>query len=179
MRARVVPPPDLFDMPEEPKSGPRLSAAAEAMARWVQPKIDAIATRKARPFRATPAAMARARAEMDLLSESGDWSGARPAHLVALYGWMHRAVYGVEAAELDGKAFAQATAMAGRFIEREFAGKPAAAVEFIGWVWKREAEREKFRRENGREGGRIGWRLQFGPHMLTDYRLSLARRSGQ
>lgn len=97
-------------------------------------------------------------------------------HLVALYRLCHLEVYGVDASELeDGRAWALAAIEAARLCGREFGGKPEAAVTFVRWVWRREAEREAWRRENGKSGGRIGWKFQFGPVLITDWKIDVAR----
>jgi hypothetical protein len=175
---RIYPPDDLFeiDTPKEEPSGTRLRTASLTIEEWVRPKLERLA--KPKPFRSSPSQIRKARSEMDLMAASGQWDQARGHHLVALYEWLHREVYGVEAAELDGRTWAIAASMAGRQVANEFGGRPEAAVDFLQWVWKREQGREQYRRDTHREGGRIGWRIQFGRQLLTDYRVSLARMSG-
>ncbi len=107
--------------------------------------------------------------------------GFRPKHLVALYARLHARVYGAEPQELaDGKSFFAASSAAERLVRVEFAGTPDRALDFLRWTWRREADREKWRRQNpgGSGGGRIGWKLQFaGRALVTDYRVEMARRS--
>ena len=110
---------------------------------------------------------------------AGSWDGAKAGHIVALYAIMHAKVYGVGPAELDdGKAYLHACARVTHVIEREFSGSIECMIGFMRWSWRREMEREKWRRDQGRDGGRIQWRWQFGPQMLTDYRIARARQNG-
>lgn len=105
------------------------------------------------------------------------WHRFTPRHLVAFWAKLHGRVYGVDpCAELAGKAGLAATGMARAFVENQFGGDMAEAVEFLRWTWKRERSREDYRRANGGKGGRIGWRLQFSATLVTDYRIDLARR---
>jgi hypothetical protein len=107
------------------------------------------------------------------------WGGARAGTLVALYGLFHERVYGAWPTELDApKTWGLATIMAGRWVRDEFSGDIQRAVECMLWCWMREEGRERWRRENNRDGQRVGWRLQFSGVIASDYRVSLARRSG-
>jgi hypothetical protein len=115
----------------------------------------------AKHFQLAPRSISKAKGEMDAMSDSGVWTSARGVHLVALYSWLHTAVYGVEPAELDGKAWALASVMAQRFCAQHFEGDFAGCVEFMRWCWKREASREEWRRAHHNGGARIAWRLQF------------------
>ena len=101
---------------------------------------------------------------------------------MALYAWLHREVYGVDAAELCDRAMlTAAVAAANRMLERDFGGEAERAVDFLRWTWKREARFEKKRRDDRAEGRRITWRLQFAArHLLVDYRVDLVRgRAGR
>lgn len=112
--------------------------------------------------------------------ETGDWEGARPKHLVKLYGMLHQRVYGVEARELRNSLTVRAaTRFATMQLQGEFANDPVEMAGFMRWVWERELKREEWRRSNGRSGGRVDWRLQFGPALVTDWRIDMARRHGQ
>lgn len=147
-------------------------SAAEGVREWA----GTARSRRERKPNITPARAQRFAAEAEHMRETQDWDDATPGHLVALYAWCHAKVYGVEAAELhSGATYAQAVAAAKRLVDVEFSGDVTAAVGFVRWTWGREASRERWRRENGRDGGRIGWRLQFGPAMMTDYRIAMAR----
>lgn len=97
--------------------------------------------------------------------------------MVALYMWCHAKVYGVSAADMTGPVFFQATRLAGLFVRNQLKGDYEECVEFIRWVWGREQYREKKRKEEKKEhANRIGWRLQFSPTLVVDYRLDKARK---
>lgn len=121
--------------------------------------------------------VAAAYEEANRMRESRDWTGARPKHLVALYEQLHRHVYGVPASELRGKVITAARLMAARLLEREFGGDVERMVSFIAWSWKRE---KRAHARGGEDRRRMGWRLQFSPSLVTDYRVHLAgeRRAG-
>lgn len=155
----------------QPKEGP--SAAMQALLGEVQAKAD---RRKSRAKTIAASQFGRARVEVEEMIESDDWSGATARHLVALYDVMHTEVYGVEPSELGPAERYNAAMMAGNLTKREFSGDFTQAVEFMRWAWAREADNEKWRRENGRTNARrIGARLMFGGSLLTDYRVYLAR----
>jgi len=152
--------------PEEPKSAKRLRSMtlAEFADAPVQPR---------RLY-----GDAKSKAEMQAMAESGEWEGASGAHLVALYEWMHEQVYGV-VADLDRKSRMFATSSANRLIAKDFAGDAAKSVLFMKWVWRREGEREAWRRANQRDGQRIGWRLQFCfGSLVADYHVHCVRQGG-
>lgn len=106
---------------------------------------------------------------------SGDWSGAKPAHFVALYAMGHAKAYGVEAHELTSRARLNAAAMASKLLRDSFGDSPQRFYEFMRWTWARERSREEWRRANLRDTRRISWQLQFGPHLRTDYEMHLLR----
>lgn len=109
--------------------------------------------------------------------ERGTWEGAEGKHFVALYADLHFRVYGIAPADLGSKERTYAATQARRMIEKDFGGDLAEMARFVAWTWSREKGREQWRRENGRESAsRIDWRLQFGPRLLVDFRLSEARR---
>jgi hypothetical protein len=172
----MKPPDDLFDdLPVEQPT--RRSAAAEQFARLADAKQEQIDRRHHKGFKLAPTAIAKARREMDEMADSAVWTSARGVHLVALYSWLHVAVYGIEPVELDGREWALASVLAQRFCAANFGGDFAECVEFMRWVWKREAGREEYRRAQKQSGQRIGWRLQFGAALVTDWRVDRARRS--
>jgi hypothetical protein len=171
----MKPPADLFDdLPFAPptKSG----SAAEQFARMADAKQEQI-DRRPKGFKLSPTSIAKAKREMDAMADAGAWTSARGVHLVALYSWLHVAIYGVEPAELDGREWALASVLAQRFCATNFEGDFGDCVEFMRWVWKREASREEYRRTQKQSGGRIGWRLQFGAALVTDWRVDRARVS--
>lgn len=125
---------------------------------------------------ASPAAIEKVVEEVDRMRKENDWSGARAAHLVALYAWCHEKVYAVAPAELAGLTWMAACSAAAKLVRDEFKDSVEDAIEYIRWTWRREAGREKWRNENNAPGGRIGWRLQFQTRLLlTDYKIDMAR----
>ncbi len=107
-----------------------------------------------------------------------DWDGMTSGKLVALYWLCHEKVYGVVPVEID-KTTAWETVMkvAGGMVKRHFDDDMERAITFMRWVWTREQEREKWRRDNGRDGQRINWRNQFSQDFLiTDWRAAAMRK---
>lgn len=108
------------------------------------------------------------------------WSEMTPAMFVALYAWLHSEVYGVDpSAELAGKTGLAARGAAKRMVDEMFDGDRVAAVDFVRWSWRREKGREQWRRDNGQAGSRMGWRWQFGPALVNDYRVHLRRQRAE
>lgn len=129
-----------------------------------------------------PASVSAARArqldeEADEMRRGRDWSEAGPGHLVSLWAWCHRAVYGVEAST-SPRERASAHALAKKLISDRFSGDARAAVAFVRWCWEREKGREKWRREQGKSGSVLGWRAQFGArYLFVDYDVDRRRTS--
>jgi hypothetical protein len=132
--------------------------------------------RSERPKRVSSGTWDKALDDGHAMLLSGEWDEARPIHFVAAYALLHKKVYAVECSELTPQARLYASGAAARMLRDEFGDERAEMAEFLRWTWKREKEREAWRRAKNRAGGRIGWRLQFGGSLLTDYRLDLARR---
>lgn len=119
-------------------------------------------------------AMDRAQAH----ARKADWDGADESTMIGLFGWLHVEVYGVDPIpELRHSwHFARQAVVK---IRREEFDQLSDIVEFVRWTWKREREREKWRRENGRSGGRISWRTQFSYRdLLVEFRLDQNRKKG-
>ena len=112
------------------------------------------------------------------MAKAGDWGDATGMHMVALYGFMHQEVYGFEPLELDKKAWASGAKHALRCCEKFFGADYGALAEFMRWCWKREIERETWRKANQRDGARLTWRWQFAAQLVSDYRVH-AQRIGQ
>jgi hypothetical protein len=119
-----------------------------------------------------------AKDEMPRMARAGDWGDATGMHMVALYSFMHLEVYGIEPLELDKKAWASGAKHALRCCEKFFGADYGALAEFMRWCWKREIERETWRKANHRDGGRLGWRYQFSASLVSDYRVH-GVRTGQ
>ena len=156
----------------------RIPAEQHELALRIATESKAAAKKASRPKGSARDAMASAREEAKAMTEGGDWSEAQPRHLVALHSLLHEHVYGVEPL-MTAREHGIATSCAAGMLRYDFEGNVAMMVEFIRWCWRREAEREQWRRQNGRDGGRLDWRRQFtGKGPLTDYRVELARKVG-
>ena len=117
-------------------------------------------------------------ADLERRLKDGDWDGLTAQVLVALYVWCHEKTYGA-GPSLRGKEWLHASRAAGNMVRREFAGDWDAALVFMRWVWKRERERERWRRENGKQGRVINWRRQFVyGDLLTEWRVARDRKLG-
>lgn len=105
---------------------------------------------------------------------SADWQEADPIEFVALYHLLHTRVYGVEPGELGTSQRMRAMTMARLLLAREF-NHPREMAAFMRWVWIREEQRERWRKQSGSAGGRIGWYFQFDGRLVTDWRLEARR----
>ncbi len=107
-----------------------------------------------------------------------DWDGMTSGKLVALYWLCHEKVYGVVPVELDRTtAWETAMKVAGSMMKRHFDEDIERAITFMRWVWTREADREKWRRDNQKDGQRINWRNQFAQdYLITDWRTAAMRK---
>jgi hypothetical protein len=155
-----------------------ISEAAKSVGAWVEKKVLDLQKNRRRSF--TKEQIAKTTRAMEERVRTEQWDGTKPSELVALYGWLHRAVYGVDSA-MTGRDWSFATMQAGRLIAKEFAGDAVEAVDFVRWTWQREQGREKWRQAHGKiDGTGIGWRLQFAPgYLLTDFRITKARLKGR
>lgn len=163
---RPIPPEKAAALPPLPRDG-GMSAVEFAARAPDRPKT-------IRPV--GPALRDRLATEVQNRIRTGDWKGAGPQHLVALYRECHAQVYRVRPLELDdGREFAFASLEAGRMLGRDFGGSVERAIEFVRWTWTREREREEWRIREGKSGSSIGWRLQFSAKLVTQYRVDLAR----
>lgn len=130
-----------------------------------------------KPRGISKATIAREEARARDMVRSGEWEGATATTFIALWSLMFERTYGVPAPLLPRERLFAARQV-GAMLKREFGGDVSAMASFMRWAWRREKEREEWRRKNGRDGGCLGWRLLFGPNVLTDYRLAAARRGG-
>jgi hypothetical protein len=97
--------------------------------------------------------------------------------ITALYYLCHTEVYGAEPIEMTGEQWRLAMLAAGRLIRSDFKGDSIGVIEFIRWVWKREAYREQRRKPGDDHKWRITWRVQFLKRdLLSDYRTDQARK---
>lgn len=128
---------------------------------------------------------AQVSAEVEVMRRTREWNKATSRHFVELYCWCHERVYGLEPAELRGTGKASVNARKGaisaakKLMTDEFE-RPSQMAAFVDWAFKREIEREKWRKENGRtDAGRLTWQALFaGRAVITDYRATLLRKRG-
>lgn len=108
---------------------------------------------------------------------TGDWSRATPLTFVVLYELRFAEVYGqapaLTARERQLAAYRAAALL--RDAEHGFADDLGEMAAFVIWVWKREREREQYRREHKSAGGVVGWQLQFNPKLVVDYNIQRSR----
>lgn len=169
---------DLFNDVDGDESPPAFEkeAPSAAMQQLLAESEKKNERRKARPKTIAASQFGRARVEVEAMIDTDNWDGVTSRHLVALYDVMHTEVYGVEPGELGPAERHNAAMMAANLTKREFGGDFKKTVEFMRWAWGREAESEKWRRENNRiNARRIGARLMFSGSLVTDYRVFLAR----
>lgn len=108
---------------------------------------------------------------------SGKWEDAQIRSFVGLYAFCHRLTYGVDDLDLEDKAvWRSATRQATRVLHNHFNDDKAEMVEFIKWVWEREAGREEWAKREGKNRGRLNVRIQFSARIITDYRVDRSRR---
>lgn len=117
---------------------------------------------------------ADARERARAMVEANDWVAARAVDFVALFAAMHERVYGVTLV-ISSKDRFLAACMAAALQREQFDGDPTRLADFVWWTWRREREREAWRRENNRPTTPISWRLQFGLRLINDYRVAMAR----
>ena len=116
--------------------------------------FEALVAQPASSRRSSPAArgsraLAQAREEVEAMvkrAKDGGFDGAEVKHAVALHAFLHRAVTGVEDAELEGEAFLGACSAAGKLCREAFGDQALELVEFVRWAWARERRREARRR---------------------------------
>lgn len=108
-----------------------------------------------------------------------EWKGAKPSHFVELYARLHEEVYGVEALDLKTrKSLSDAALLASRALKQFFEGDEDGMAEFMRWVWVRQANEEKQRRQGVRmREFRVTWRYQWAASLVTDYRRAAVTQS--
>lgn len=156
-----------FSKPKKSIEAPPPTRGARSLAELVGPEPK----KRKGVVAAKPAAIAATMGEAALMKAADDFSEAEPRHVVALYALLHRAVYGVEPAELRAAEWTLAVMAVRRLVDREFDGSVPKLVELLRWTWRREIRAHA--RANGSERRRIGWRLQFSPSLVTDYRVHM------
>lgn len=162
----IRPPRELFEpLPEENEDEQFLASAHRRIARRKEAKRRGIST----------ASMRNALVTVEAMIAADDYTGATPIHFVAMYAKGHSLVYGVPAAELGPQERTIAVVKVARFLRSECGGDVTKAAAFLRWVWRRESEREKWRRENNKSGGTLGWGLVFSAEFATQWRVDMER----
>lgn len=110
-----------------------------------------------------------AKAAADDMRTTGDFSSAKPMHLVAIWRWAFAQTYGVEPA-MTGKEWQLASFAAAALVKSDFEGKPSAVEPFLRWTWSEERRTLAWRRENGRTVTPLGWRMQFSRRHVVKWR---------
>ena len=163
----------------DPVSEPRLSSRPKTLSELLgEKKGDQQAPKRKRGCpRYDDRRTEAARVEMRTMLETGEWSPATGIHLVVFFEFLHHEVYGIAPLEVDSKVRFLAVGAATKLVEKFFGNDFGACASFMIWKWKREESSQKWRRENGRDLGRpIGWRLQFSPVLVTEYRMHGEKR---
>jgi hypothetical protein len=117
---------------------------------------------------------------VDKCVEDDEWPlGEGPVLLVALFCWAHNEIYGVSCTVEVARVFKGAQSAAEKLIRTEFEGSLEKAIEFMRWVWRREREREQWRRRNTGYGKVLTWRhvLMTG-ELVKEMRLDQLRTKG-
>lgn len=127
--------------------------------------------KKAKKSKSPAASRTRAQDELErLMNPTLQPSGFKAQHFVALYEKLHVHCYKVGPAELETPEWWAALNAANRMLTKDFADDPAGMIDFVRWTWAR--ERARVKKADGEVGRRLLWRWQFGPSMLTDYRVA-------
>lgn len=119
-------------------------------------------------------------ARIDEYVEKDEWPLEEgSALLVALFCWAHNEIYGVSCTAEVARVFRGARSAADKLIRIEFQSDVEKAVEYMRWVWKREREREQWRRRNTGYGKVLTWRqvLMTG-ELVKEMRLDALRTKG-
>lgn len=117
---------------------------------------------------------ARIREETREMIRSQSFAGAKPSHFVALYELMHEQVYGVEATDMTNEQRRRAGFRASQFLGTECNGDPELFARYVRWFWRREKERETWRKEEQRVY-RATWGAAFSRSAAVEFRMALAR----
>jgi len=178
MGVKVVDVPEtLFDIEESTTQtrGVKRSASLDALLKRKRDAAGRLLPKPRKKRAMAASTLDRAMVEMQEMIDARDWAGCVPRHLVALYVLMHKKTYGIEPTMSASERYRYA-GMAAGFVKRAFAGDMTRALSYLRWVWTREIERERWRRENGREGGRLSFNVMLCNSLLDDWRLHQARR---
>lgn len=116
---------------------------------------------------------------MDERVAEGDYDNMFADEWVALFCWMHDAIYGVSCVDETRADWKVAAYRAHHMLTEEFDGNAEEFLAYLRHAAKEEEGRETWRRSNRRSGKRVRWRDFFLlKTALNDYRLHKARTEG-
>ena len=116
--------------------------------------------------------------QIDAMIEAGEYD-MTPRLWVALFCWLHEAVYGVECIDETRMSWGTASTRANAMLNEEFEGNEDEFMSYLRWVALEEERIEAWRRTNGKQGKRLNWRdLFLYKTKLSDYRLARLRTKG-
>lgn len=116
--------------------------------------------------------------QVDEMIDSGEYNMS-PRHWVALYCWLHEAVYGVTCVEEVRSQWGTAASRAQTMLTEEFEDDEDEFMAYMKWIAQDEERVENWRRTNHKQGRRLQWRDFFiYKTKLSDYRLARLRTKG-
>lgn len=168
-RHRVAQPPELraegFTVDEE------TARAAAELEKWTTRK-----PKKKNGF--SDAQLRKADRELEDILESRDWSTATAKHFLALFCRLYAQVYGVAPIMATNERL-QAVQRLGGFLKNRFDSDPTALAFYFRWVWKEEARKESWCKEQGiQRSGSLGWRVMITNELLSKYLVVRMREKG-
>lgn len=131
---------------------------------------------KGRRSSASPGVIKKWCIEFEQLRSRSDFDGMHPRHLVAMYIIAHEWIYGVRPSEVVGKVAQGAVSACKKMMREEFDDDPVNLLRYLRHTFKKEKEREEWRRKNNQPGARLSYRDVFVyRRKLDDYRVDMAR----
>lgn len=119
--------------------------------------------------------------QVDELIEAGNLDGEElsPSLFVALFCWMHEAIYDVSCVDEVAPEWNVAASRLSLMLEEDFEQDKAEFLVYVQWAAKDEERVELWRRSNRQQGKRLKWRDWFMlKSKLSDYRLFKIRTQG-
>jgi transglutaminase-like putative cysteine protease len=104
--------------------------------------------------------------EVKVFFETGDWTKAKPVHVLATYCVFYERVYEDQPLEIIQEK-ARVRKFASNAFGMVFKGDWALYIEYVRWIWKRERERIEYQKRRGNRQAtfRQTYRLFFGRSM--------------
>lgn len=119
--------------------------------------------------------------QVDEIIEAGNLDGEElsPSLFVALFCWMHEAIYDVPCVDEVAPEWNVAASRLSLMLEEDFELDKAEFLVYVQWAAKDEERVELWRRSNRQQGKRLKWRDWFMlKSKLSDYRLFKIRTQG-